>query len=454
MRLYLTILVLMISIKCFAQKEIPANEIKKINLIDIQWSPTGISRQTSFEIFKGDSSWLCYQTKQLYRGDGMLLEKLKNAEYLKKEISDDRKFVKKINSQTIDSLLKTITVIKPTINYNAFGIKPAIVINNPGSIFPENVSNKFTSQHSKIITKAIKNKQHIHRAIDYLVFHDFWTDDYPTCVIEIILKNNDTTKIVSRQQMEYMMPWTINKIKSFDININHFFINATGDYLYSNKYRLSGSGMPRKIYQYIYENYAHKQLIEFDWKMLHPNLYKKITGNFKIDYKPYRGFKLTVSQMRPNFYFDANLNIGDSTAVNWLVNYKDTIVQSYKVDNFVFKYYRYDENASIVFGFLRSAPFKYPGSYYRGRNPFKEWLALKENKNYNIDNIIRFTVEKLDGKNETWLILPDNKLVLVSHRDAIAAGISDEKLNSTSSTFADCLIVFDNTGKILSQYKW
>jgi hypothetical protein len=388
-----------------AQKNVALNEVKKINLLDLQWSPLGINRRTEFEIVNENGNWKCYQTKQAYNNIRM-----RPTDNLQKENSTERKFVKPIDEKKINSLLSSVRNIKPHFNWKIFNITSKTLLRVEDSLFMISLLKKFPVYHQMAVND-LKKKSNIKQAINFLQFKDYWTDDYPTCVIEIIKTNNDTVKIVSHRQMDFMLPWMIGNTATYDLNINRFFTAAMGDYAYSNKKRLNGGDMPRKIMDYIGANFTEEKKTKYDWQTKYPNQYKTLTDNFTIGYQAYQGIVFSCTQLPANFYFSARIEQNDSKAIENLIKYKDTIIKVFKRNNFVFQYYKNSGQIKVRFYFAYGQPFRYRGFLYQGKDIFNEWLSLPENKGYKKDNIIRFEVEKDNRMVETWLILPDNKVV-------------------------------------------
>ncbi|MDB5159314.1 MAG: hypothetical protein JWR50_4021 [Mucilaginibacter sp.] len=293
----LTLLILMGRISK-AQQKVNIGDIKKIDFLDAEGA-LGFGRKTEFEVTNINNEWLCNQTKQHY--DITYSRPGKNA-YYEDENAVQQKFVKKVDKQTIIDFLKSIAVVKPKFSSAALNITPQTIIHYADtSKFADKAKNNLSTEQIQIILTEALKPENIKEAIDSLQ-HDWWTDDYPYCRIQIILKNNDTVKIETNRQPSYMLPWRINKIESYDLNINNFFIAVMGDYKKSNKSRLDGNYLPEQIWDYCYRTFGDNAIIRDHWQKLDPAFYNKLKANFKIkdlrDYSTDKG-KQVESILQP-----------------------------------------------------------------------------------------------------------------------------------------------------------
>src|SRR3569833_21985 len=330
-----------------AQVKIYTGEIKKIHLIDSEWA-LGFSRLTEFDILNENGQWNCYQTKQKYPNDRFGKDK----DYFARENSDSRKFIKKIDDELIGGLIGTINTIKPDYNWQIYGIDADEVATTVDTGYLKNWEKKISAMEHLIFVKELQNVSNVKAAIDSLQ-HYWWTDDVPVCAIEIIKRDNDTVKISTQKQMDYMLPWIINDKPSYDLNINKFFTSAIGDYRYSNRNRLTGDNFIFKIQEYIYNNFATEAIIRYKWNKYFPKQYKFLSTQFAISDLSYDNESIRLfaknKQLPQNFVIYAAIRMGNDTAITQLVQFKNRVLGPAKKGNFVFDYYKDLPKAAITF---------------------------------------------------------------------------------------------------------
>ncbi|MEO6980728.1 MAG: hypothetical protein ABI113_20205, partial [Mucilaginibacter sp.] len=419
-------------------------EIKKIHLIDSEWA-LGFSRLTEFDIVNENNKWNCYQIKQKYTWDPLD----KNKDYYAKQNSEQRKFVKKINAEAINGLFKTISTVKPAHNWKIYGITPVKVASTVDTVYLKKWEPKQPKAERQIFVNELKKPANIKAAIDS-VQHYSWTDDYPVCAIEIIKRNNDTVKVYSNNQIDYTLPWMVNCASSYDLNINKFFADAMGDYRNSNHDRLTGTDFIYKIQEYIYDNFATEAIIRNKWSLAFPSQYKALSQGFEVGHMRYSNDGVSLfarsNQLPRAFTINAEMKMGDDTDLTELIHFKDSLAARVKKGNFVFNYYKDSPNATVSFGYRRHK--------VNDLAEYNEKFRVWQQKNiavYNKDNMLLFSVEARNRDFEDWLLLPDNRLILLSYFYPKVAGVTDKRLEVGDDSRKDCFILFDNEGNLVSE---
>lgn len=428
-----------------AQVKISPGEIKKIHLADSEWA-LGFSRLMEFDILNENGQWNCYQTKQKYPNDRFGKDK----DYFARENSDSRKFIKKIDDELIGGLLGTINTIKPDYNWQIYGIDTDAVATTVDTVYLKNWEKKMSAMEHLIFVKELQKVSNVKAAIDSLQ-HYWWTDDAPACAIEIIKRNNDTVKISTQKQMDYMLPWMINGTPSYDLNINKFFTSAIGDYRYSNRNRLTGDNFIYKIQEYIYNNFATEAIIRYKWNKYFPKQYKFLNTQFAISDLSYDNESIRLfaknKQLPQNFVMHSVIDMGNDTAITQLVQFKNRLLGPAKKGNFVFDYYKNLPKAFISF----SLHYNTRVSLASYNKKFKAWLQKNDSTVYNERSILKFTSGSQYYDSQDWLLLPDDRLILLSYFKANIAGRTYPSLETGDNTRKDCFVLFDNKGNLLSE---
>ncbi|TSJ38808.1 hypothetical protein FO440_20090 [Mucilaginibacter corticis] len=346
-----------------AQIKVNISDIKKKDFVDAE-SALGFGRETKFELAPVNNQWLCNQTKQRYNA---AYASPGEKAYYERENSVQQKFVKKIDEQTIVDFLKSIAVVEPKFSSAALNITPQTISHYADtSKFADKAKNNLSAKQIQIVLTEELKPEHIKEAIDSLQ-HDWWTDDYPYYSIHIILKNNDTVKIETNRQPGYMLPWRINKIESYDLNINKFFVAVMGSYKQSNKNRLEGGYLLSQIWDYCYRTFADNAIIRDNWQKLDPVFYNKLKANFKIkdlrDYTTDNG-RQVEGILQPNVLPEKAVikvweNFDSTRFLKKLILFTDSLKRYFKQSNFVFDYYKQFPATQIIFGWYQERSMKW-----------------------------------------------------------------------------------------------
>ncbi len=429
-----------------AQPVVNLKDIRKINLIDASWG-LGASRLTTFEIVPENGSWKCYQTKQKY--EGIYFKKVEKASDLVNPLNTDKRiFVKNISDTLLVALLNTIKITKPVFKPEYIYISKDSVLNNINYAALKKLHMKFGTPQRDTFFKLLNNGQLIDRAKISLQ-RDYWTDDSPFCGIHIINKNNDTLKIETQRQVDYMLPWLINGTPSYDTSISRFFMASIGDYPFSAKLRLNGNWIYGKVYDYIKRTYTDEIFAREHIEKLSETNLNLLQKYFEIGKTvPYNddfSLELSPRQFSGKIGITAIVDIKNSEQVNQLISFsEDTVKAFFDSGNFLVKACK-NTNGCVIYLFN-----KY------GISNKNHWFASQMDKtkllaNYDDTQLLDLSIY-VPGKerNDEWLVLPDGKLLLYAYFYDDVFGIQPGLLlPSGDSVRKEVFVVFDSQGKLL-----
>jgi hypothetical protein len=440
--------VIFFNITCYyviAQTVVNFKNIKKINLVDKSWG-LGASRLTTFEIVQENGGWKCYQTKQQY--DGFYFTGRKGAANLTLLNSDKRIFVKNISDGTITALLTTIKKIKPVFKPQYIYVSKDSVINNIDYTALKKMHTAFSAKQRDKFFKLLNSGQLIDSALLFLQ-NDYWTDDSPYCGINIINKNNDTLKIETRQQVDYMLPWLINGVPSYDTAIGSFFIESIGDYPYSAKWRLNGSNIYRKIYEYIRRTYTDEIFARNRIEESSATNLELLKRHFEIrEVKPNNNDHVLVLAPRKfsgKVIVSGIVKINELEQLDQLIRFSEDTVKAFlNSGNFLVEACK-NTNGCVI---------NFVDSY--GISNKNHWFASQTDKNkllthYDDSKFLGISIS-MPGKDrdDEWLVLPDGKLLLFAYYYDNVFGLKPGLLQPTGdSTRKSIFMLFDAGGKLL-----
>lgn len=432
--------------RALAQVKIEISDIKKIKLVDFGSGLIGF-RKTEFEIVKDSALWKCYQTHQEYSYRGF-----KDSALYRRLTTNNRIFVKSINERLISNLLKSLCSIKPVFKPQYINIKPDTLIAQLGSQYWKRL-NPFEHQ---VYLKLLNNKKVINASVEALQEGD-WTDDYPFCGIEIIKRNNDTVKIESRRQVDFMLPWVINGVKSYDVGINRFFIEAAGDYPISGKTRLSGKWFPITLANHITRFYKNDIIERHNLETKSPFNFALLQKKFKVLRVENWG-KKTKAQLKSkaisaNCVITSKFDITNDKQLKCLLAFaNDTLKQFLKTDNFLVKAFRKNKASKMHFSFdvsgnINTTFWNYLLERYPYLHAYKLPVLEFEITRTDIGKLYLFEKEKYG---DMWLLLPDGKMVLLAYFDDNVTGVSSDILKPTGiADRKEVFLVFNADGKLI-----
>ncbi|HEY9003835.1 MAG TPA: hypothetical protein VIM89_20940 [Mucilaginibacter sp.] len=217
-----------------AQIKIQLNDIKKINLSELEDGVAGFRFSRDYEIIRKKNKWFCYQVDQDYQPPHYI----KRDRHIK-EFKVQRSLIKQVNIQTIDSLLNSVSKLKSDYSWKMYRVDLELLKKGMSSYYRFWKEYPLKPSKRKIILALYKNPTSLKAAVDS-VQHISPVDAITECSIDIIKKNNDTVKIHTSHMRPFMQPWQVNGQKTYDLNINHFFVAVMTTNSISNKDFLMG----------------------------------------------------------------------------------------------------------------------------------------------------------------------------------------------------------------------
>jgi len=422
----------------YAQVKLSIDDIQKINLIDASGGLGG-GRLTKFEIIRQNDKWKCYQTLQSY---SELLWWQKDSATLKSLNSKDRHFIKDVNPQAINDLLQSVSIIKPVFKPEYLNVTADIVIKKLDSAKLVRYTGK---KHDEFMA-LLRNKGRFNAILDSLQ-HDGWTDDGPYCGIEIIKNNNDTIKVETYRQVDFMLPWQINKVNSYDVNIGRFFSNTIGDYPYSARGRLTGDYLPQNIYSNVDYFYAEDLFERERLQQLAPQNLTLLKHHFNIikaaHYNENFLLTLTSKSLPASVTISGIVDIKNKVQLLGLIKYtEDTIKRVVNSNNFVIAACR--NTKGCVLNFYNN--FGRPNIYLIN-DLYSKYDYLDK---YKKDKTIDFGIGMAGSRDNRLLLLPDNSILLTDYFDDFIPGVSPGILPITGNHhLKKGFIHFSGDGKIV-----
>lgn len=426
------------------------NDIKKIDLSERSGGMSG-QIQAEFEIINNNDDWKCYQTKLYY--SGWMLSNARDGKDYTRLNTDERKFVKNISGTSVNNLLQAVARPRPVFKpgYIAFNLND--LEKKIDSVYFKGPNNRFTPRQQQEFIGLLHNKKITDEAVTFMQTN-YATDVFSFCSIHIIKKNNDTLKIESKVQFDYMLPWKVNGVVSYNTGFNSFLINAMADHYGSLKDKLSGRNVFYGIFDYVESEYARDLFERERIQGISPANLTLLKQHFVI-YKASRNnnndhtlISLSPGYAPKNILINADLNIADAEGINHLIHFsEDTLSQFLKKENFIIKNCRAIRGCQVVFGTtLKSSNFRLHTANGMDRTNYL--------KKYNTADIVSFRVN-MPGKmfGNEWLYLPDGKLVLYGYIRTPVTGLAAGKIK-ISNEWEDrrSFVVFDTLGNVINDF--
>jgi hypothetical protein len=262
-RNFLTGLFLLMSInifgpKTYAQVNISINDIVKIHLTDGAGYLGGYYRN-DYDLLPEDGQWKSYQTREQFRKPNYKARNPQKVWELKDSV--EHKLIKVVTEDSINLLLRTLSSVKPKFTPADLKISIPQITERIDTTYLKNQDKERVQLFNSFFDTPAK----LYHLLDTMQY-DFWTDDYPYAVIEIIKKGGDTVKVVTTRQVDYMLPWQINGVTTYDLKINEFFISSTG----LKDHRMSGKYISSRIHSWVDFLYARDAFERLRWQELAP----------------------------------------------------------------------------------------------------------------------------------------------------------------------------------------
>jgi hypothetical protein len=409
--IYPFIVYFLLACSAFAQQTIKPAEINKILITSAAWGMGG-GGGSDFEVLHEHGKWNIYYVRQFG-------EQLREPSY-------NQSFHIPIGAMSpllLANFLNSVAVIKPQLNWRMFGLTPASFKTAPSKKSSPKTPKIEDFINDKTLEEAIKASGD-NGIMDFM----------PTATIKIVKSNNDTLKIESHEQSLCMVPWTIGKTKTFDINISCFVSAVINNCDYANYDRLRPDELKHNVLNYIEDNYASAAIGNYNWSYGYPYNLKLIKSNFNISELRYTGnerrCKLSSKDWPANISIYATISIDDLAGIQHLIRFKDTISRCLKNNNFAFKYYESLPGGQIIFPFN---PSLNSVAYIVLNDVAKRLPVIMKT---DPGKWVNFEIKSPEG-NSQWLLLPDNKLVLLWHSGKTVAAMNKRLLKQQDNSTED-----------------
>jgi hypothetical protein len=275
--------------------------------------------------------------------------------------------------------------------------------------------------------------------------YDSWTDYNPYSVMEIVKKQGDTVKLITTAQTEYMLPWRVNNVPTYDVNINQFFINATGVI----HHKLAGERVYRSIYDYADFLYARDAFERLRWQELAPENFKYIRQHFNIiKADRYNADSSTYSfnpiKLNKHIIINGVLHIAKKDELMRLTRFaEDTLTTFLKSPAFMIDSCMAKPGCTIAF--LNRSGHSFRGYYSWNNQKAEDYL-----KKLDARQMWWFTIKAGERREDNWTKLPDGNFAITSYIDDYAVGILPKYIKKDGVKMAKFVfMIFSPDGKLI-----
>ena len=420
-----------------AQVKVNIGQVKKLHLTDAAGYIFSGYRNEYDVVFE-DGKWQTYQIREKY--DRPNANRKKPGEVLERKDSLLHRFVKTVDQDTLNKFLTSLSKVKS--KFTASDLKVSI----------PKLRQKIDTSYLKYLAKDKHAVFHSFydtpQKLDHileLLQGDGWTDDYPTATIEIIRTSNDTISVITHRQVAYMLPWTINGTTSYDVDINRFFMAATGLY----DHRMGGKYLSSQVYSTVQYKYAADALERLRWEESAPANTNYLKRHFQIikisksneeSSYSFRPLKIKNDKVRLNGY----LKITKTEDLQRMVRYaEDTLGTFLKRPAFMMDSCKLKKGCLINFGFSDGA------SNHNVFTLFTPELGDFLEK-FDKRTLMPFTIYAGERSEDNWIALPDGRYVLEAYIDDRAIGVPPKYIKPDGVKQRKFVfMVFDQKGNLL-----
>ncbi len=434
-----TLYLLSISVptQSYAQISLTINDIAKIHFIDGAGYLGGYYRN-EYDLLPENGQWKTYQTHESYsrynrhRGNPKdLFEKKDSSEY---------KFIRNLPADSIDLFLKTLRVIKPKFDPAALHISiPQLTVQVDTQL------KSMDKKHLQIFNSFFDTPAKLYHLLDTLQY-DVWTDDSPYSVMEIIRKNRDTIKVYTTRQVDYMLPWTVNGVSSYDININHFFMAAIG----VSDHRMSGRSISYHIREWVDFLYARNAFERLRWQETAPQTLIYIEKHFVIvnvnQWNDYTSFTFQPKALNKRIIIGGTLNFNDQDELARLTRFaEDTLKQFMKNGGFMIDSCMHKNGCTIHFA--NNHGHSLHDYFSINQNSVDTYLSKYDRK-----QLVPFSIFAGERIEDNWVALPDGNFLLIAYLDHYAVGVSPQYIDQTRTGQRWFVLkLFSGDGKLIEE---
>lgn len=420
-----------------AQVNVTIGEVKKIHLTDAAgYLASGF--QNEYEVVSENGKWQSYQVREKY--DRLNSKRKRPEEIIERKDSVMHRFIKTVAQDTLIRFLNSISIIKPKF------VPSDLKVSIP------KLRQKIDTSYLKYLTKEKRevfdafydSPQKLDHILE-LLQDESWTDDYPSATIEIIRNSGDTVKVRTTRQVDYMLPWKINGVTSYDVGINHFFMAATG----LDDHRMGGKYLPYHFYSTVDYRYAADAFERLRWEEIAPANTAFIKQHFHIikvkksndqSFYSFHPLKIKNKKVRVNGY----LKITNNEELKKLVLFaEDTLRRFLQRPAFMMDSCKQKDGCVINFGFSDGASNR---NYFDMFTPALKAFLDKFDK----QTLMPFTIYAGERSEDNWIALPDGRYALTEYIDDQAIGVSPKNIIPDGAKQRKFVfMLFDQKGNLL-----
>lgn len=422
----------------FAQENITINDVAKIHLVDASGYLGGYY-QNDYDLVRENGQWKTYQTHEKYsRLNGRARDPKKIHE---SKDSTEYRLIKAVPEDSINLFLNTLHTIKAKFSPADLQVSIPELTKQVDTGFLKNMDEK----HVQLFNSFFNTRAKLYHWLDTLQ-SDSWTDDGPTAMIEIVKKDGDTIKAVTNIQLDYMLPWTVNGVPDYDVNINRFFLTATN----LTNHRMSGKYLSSHLYEYVDYFRARDAFERLRWQETAPENVKYIKQHFSI-------LKVNADNDHSDYIFHpntlnahirviGNLNIEDRGKLEVLTKYaEDTLKVFLKNRQFMI------DSCETKPGCTVSFTNNFGQSFHRYFSQFQKGLDSYL-KQFRQQDLLPFTIKIGERTEDDWIALPDGKFVLIAYVDDHAVGVLPEYIKKDGYQRREFVfMIFSRDGKLIAR---
>jgi len=420
-----------------AQVNVSINDIAKIHLVDGAGYLSSFFRN-DYDLVLRNGQWESYQVREQYqRMNPRVRDPKKMIEH---GDSVEHRFIKIIPRDSINLLLQAISKIKPRLNPADLHLSIPKLTQQIDTAYLKGMDAKRVRLFNSFFDTPAK----LYRLLD-TIQHDFWTDDYPYSVMEIVKKQGDTVKVITTAQTQYMMPWRVNDVPTYDLNINQFFINATGVL----HHRMAGERIDYSIYDHVDYLYARDAFERLRWQELAPENFKYIRQHFNIiKGDRYNADSSTYSfnpiKLNKHIIINGVLHIAKKDELMRLTRFaEDTLTTFLKSPAFMIDSCMAKPGCTIAF--LNRSGHSFRGYYSWNNQKAEDYL-----KKLDARQMWWFTIKAGERREDNWTKLPDGNFVITSYIDDYAVGILPKYIKKDGVKMAKFVfMIFSPDGKLI-----
>lgn len=420
----------------FAQVNLSIGQVKKINITDAG-GYLGGGYRNQYELLLENGKWHSYQTREKY--DRRNFKPKTPSEFFEHRDSLMHRFIKTVANDSLTQFLKSLSTIKP--KFFAAELKVSIP--------------KLRQQIDTAYLKYLPADKHA-------IFHSFydtpqklntilealqkgaWTDDWPLVAIEVVKTTGDTIKVQTTRQVDFMLPWKINGTPTYDLNLNRFFMTATG----LANHRANGRNLAENVQSDVHYRYAANVLERLRWEEIAPANTAYLKQHFEIirisksnDQSSYSFKPLKAANKKVVIH--GTLDIAKKEQLQKLVNFaEDTLHRFFKRPAFM------TDTCKETGGCEIRLVFSLGASNHNVFTMFTPELAEFLAK-FDAKTLVPFTVYAGERTEDNWVALPDGRFVLTAYVDDKGIGINRYIVPDGAKHRKFVFMVFDGKGNLL-----